>query len=106
MTKLKGGRRPKTQWGLASSERSTGETLGFSGRGTEPHLANRNIESPASTEQLMEEILDRANMMQAFKRVRSNKGAPGVVGALPASLRRAFPKAYFDKVGLIRMFAQ
>jgi len=32
------------------------------------------------TEQLMEEVCDRANLVRAWKRVRQNKGSPGVDG--------------------------
>jgi RNA-directed DNA polymerase len=37
-------------------------------------------ESTANTERLMEEVVERKNLMAALKKVRSNKGAPGVDG--------------------------
>jgi RNA-directed DNA polymerase len=44
----------------------------------------------------MEEVVDAANLRQALKRVRSNKGSPGVDGMttqeLPAYLREAWPR--------------
>ena len=47
--------------------------------GTESPLAKRRAESPA-TEQLMEEVCERENCKQALKRVKANKGSPGVDG--------------------------
>ena len=47
------------------------------------------------TETLMEEVLRRENLLAALKRVRANKGAPGVDGMtvdeLPDHLREAWP---------------
>jgi RNA-directed DNA polymerase len=37
-------------------------------------------ESPARTDRLMEEILDRENLKEALRRVKANKGSPGVDG--------------------------
>ncbi|CCK80193.1 group II intron reverse transcriptase/maturase [Desulfobacula toluolica] len=53
-------------------------------------------ESPTESSRLMEFILERGNMFRALKRVRSNKGAPGIdnmtVDQLPGYLRRHWPK--------------
>ena len=47
------------------------------------------------TETLMEEVLRRENLLAALKRVRANKGAPGIDGMtvddLPDHLREAWP---------------
>lgn len=55
--------------------------------------AMESIESP--TNALMEDILDRENLLEALKRVQANKGAPGVDGMtvdkLPAYLRAHWP---------------
>ncbi|MGI8732632.1 MAG: hypothetical protein ACR2LM_04945, partial [Pyrinomonadaceae bacterium] len=50
------------------------------GEGTETPTAGSEAESQAGSEQLMEVILERANLKQALKRVQSNKGAAGVEG--------------------------
>ena len=55
---------------------------------------------------LMEMTLERGNMFTAIKRVRGNKGAPGIdnmtVDQLPGYLRRiiALPNKYFLDLGL------
>ncbi|CAH2799704.1 MAG: Retron-type RNA-directed DNA polymerase (EC [uncultured Paraburkholderia sp.] len=53
--------------------------------------ANPEPESPSACERLMEKVCERGNLRQALKRVKANKGAPGVDGmtvqALPAYLR-------------------
>jgi RNA-directed DNA polymerase len=57
-----------------------GETRVSGYQGAEPFVAKPAAESPASTEQLMEEVCDRENLVRAWKRVRQNKGSPGVDG--------------------------
>ncbi|MDJ0891305.1 MAG: group II intron reverse transcriptase/maturase [Gammaproteobacteria bacterium] len=49
-------------------------------RGAELLAAKRDPESPALEERLMEEICQRENLRVAWKRVRRNKGSPGVDG--------------------------
>jgi RNA-directed DNA polymerase len=41
---------------------------------------NNVINADLSTERLLEKILDKGNLNQAFKKVKSNKGAGGVDG--------------------------
>ncbi|MGA7104089.1 MAG: reverse transcriptase domain-containing protein [Candidatus Deferrimicrobiaceae bacterium] len=43
-------------------------------------MAKREAESPALPEHLMEEVCERENLKKALKRVRSNKGSPGIDG--------------------------
>jgi RNA-directed DNA polymerase len=52
----------------------------LAGEGTESLAAKRRTESPAITEQLMEEVCERENCKQALARVKANKGSPGVEG--------------------------
>ena len=51
-----------------------------SAEGTESFTAKRGTESPAISEQLMEEVCERENWKQALERVKANKGAPAWTG--------------------------
>jgi RNA-directed DNA polymerase len=46
----------------------------------ESRQAVHGIESPASTNRLMEEVCERGNLKEALRRVKANKGSPGVDG--------------------------
>ena len=63
-------------------------------RGTESELAKRRAESP-TTEQWMEEVSERENCKQALRRVKANKGSPGIDGMtveqLPGHLKEHWP---------------
>src|SRR6201989_1525204 len=74
------GMRQKIQYSLALELVVQGETPVSSPQGAEPFVAKLAPESPALTEQLMEEVCDRENLVRAWKRVRQNKGGPGVDG--------------------------
>src|SRR5271163_1991839 len=74
------GKRQKTQYSLALEPQGRGETP-VSGRPrAEPFAADPAPESPAMTEQLMEEVCDGENLQRAWKRVRRNQGSPGMDG--------------------------
>src|SRR5438552_5868004 len=74
------GTRQKIQYSLALEPVGQGETPVSGYQGAEPIVAKPATESPAGTEQLMEEVCDRENLVRAWKRVRQNKGSPGVDG--------------------------
>jgi len=68
------------QLGLAFPTADRGEAPKAVGQGTETLTAKRAHESPADTERLMEEVCERENCLQALRRVKANKGGPGVDG--------------------------
>ena len=74
------GKRQQIPYSLALEPVERGETPLGGSRGTEPLVAKPAPESPALTEQLMEEVCNRENLRRAWKRVRRNKGSPGVDG--------------------------
>src|SRR6201992_1826621 len=74
------GTRQKIQFSLALVPEGGGEAPGRGHQGTVPPVAKPAPERPACAEQLMEEVCDRGNLVRAWKRVRSNKGSPGVDG--------------------------
>jgi RNA-directed DNA polymerase len=89
-------RRRKIQCELAFPAKSRGEAPMVAGEGTESSAAKRVAESPASTERLMEEACERDNLRKALKRVKANKGGPGVDGMtveeLPGYLKEHWPE--------------
>src|SRR4051794_17390795 len=78
-----GDMRPKIQYQqlpLAFMTEGRGETPDAGHEGTESPTAKRGPENPAIDESLMEEVCERENLEEAWHRVRSNKGSPGVDG--------------------------
>jgi RNA-directed DNA polymerase len=63
--------------------------------GTESLTANCAHESPAIPEQVMEAVCQRENLKQALRRVKANKGSPGIdsmtVVELPGYLKQHWP---------------
>ena len=65
-------KRQKNQLVLAFMEESRSEAPRASVEGTESSMGKRGTESPAITEQLMEEVCGRENCKQALARVKAN----------------------------------
>ena len=74
------GTRQTIQYSLALEPVDRGEPPVSGQQGAEPLVAKPAPESPAVTEQLMEEVCNRENLVRAWKRIRRNKGSPGVEG--------------------------
>jgi RNA-directed DNA polymerase len=88
-------KRQKNQLELAFTEEGRSEAPKASPEGTESPTAKGATERPASHEQLMEEVGERENCWQAYKRVKANKGSPGIdgrkVGELSGYLKQHWP---------------
>ena len=88
--------RQKSQMRLAFMEGSESEARAATREGTEAPIATRQDESLTRSEQLMEEICEGENLKRALKRVKGNKGAPGIDGMkveeLPGYLKRRWPE--------------
>jgi RNA-directed DNA polymerase len=88
-------KRQNNQLVLAFLEEDRGEAPKVSEEGIESSAGKRGTESPAIAEQLMEDVCGRENCKQALKRVKANKGSPGVDGMtvhdLPGYLKQHWP---------------
>ncbi len=91
---LRDEQRPKNH-AMASSPESRGEAPTAGSGGTESSPATHAPESLASTASLMEEVCQQENLEEALRRVRANRGSPGVDGMttdeLPDYLREHWP---------------
>ena len=87
--------RQKIQYELAFPATQRSEAPGIVAGGTEALAAKRGTESPAETERLMEEVVEGENLKEALRRVKANKGSPGVDGMtvhdLPGHLQQHWP---------------
>lgn len=72
--------RQNIQGNLDFSSSPTGEARWVGGEGAESLRAMSEPESPARTDRTMEEIVERENLKEALRRVKANKGGPGVDG--------------------------
>ena len=88
-------KRQKNQLVLAFTEEERSEAPKSSQEGTESRTAKCETERPASHEQLMEEVCERGNCWEAYKRVKTKKGSSGIdgrkVGELPGYLKQHWP---------------
>jgi RNA-directed DNA polymerase len=92
---LRSDMRQNLQGELDFSSAPMGEARQAGREGAESLQAVHVIESPASTSRLMEEVCERENLKEALRRVKANKGSPGVdgmtVGAIPDYLKQHWP---------------
>jgi RNA-directed DNA polymerase len=65
---------------LAFTEEGRSEAPRAPREGTESLTANCETESPARAEQLMKDVCGRENCLRALRRVKANKGSPGIDG--------------------------
>src|ERR1017187_407745 len=72
--------RQNIQSNLDFSSSPTGEARRAGREGSESLRTASVPESPAGTDRTMEEIVERENLKEALRRVKANKGAPGVDG--------------------------
>ena len=72
--------RQNIQSNLDFSTSPTGEARRAGREGSESLRTTSVPESPARTDRMMEEIVERENLKEALRRVKANKGAPGVDG--------------------------
>ena len=88
-------KRQNNQLMLAFDQEDRGEASKGLIEGTETLRAKRGTESPAISEPWIEEVCERENCQQAWKRVKANKGSPGVDGMtvqeLPEYLKQHWP---------------
>src|SRR6267154_3322399 len=77
---LKDDKQQNIQIELDFSSAPTGAAREVGREGTESSGAMNGTENPASTNRLMEEVCERENLKAAMRRVRANKGSPGVDG--------------------------
>ena len=72
--------RQNIQGNLDFSSSPTGEARKAEREGSESLRTMGVPESPARTDRMMEEIVERENLKEALRRVKANKGGPGVDG--------------------------
>jgi RNA-directed DNA polymerase len=89
-------RRQKNQLELAFDLRGVGEADKGKSEGIEATTAKRKEESSAVGEQLMEEVCEAGNCLQALKQVKANRGSAGAdgmtVGQLSDYLKKHWPE--------------
>ena len=90
------GPRLTDQLQLAFAPVDDGLSSAAVGEGAEPVVAKGEPERPVVTPSVMEAVCERENLKKALRRVKANKGSPGVDGmtvdALPDYLRVHWPR--------------
>ncbi len=75
---LESDKRLNIQLRLDFSSAPTGEARQAGGEDIESLSAVYEPERPANTSRIMEEVCERANLKEALRQVRSNKGSAGI----------------------------
>jgi hypothetical protein len=75
---LKNDKRQNIQLELDFSPSSAGEAREAGREEIESLLVAHDVESPAQTNRLMEEVCERDNLKEALRRVKANKGSAGI----------------------------
>src|SRR2546428_8255968 len=92
---LRDDRRQNAQRALDFTSSPAGEAREAAREEPESFPAAHDPERPASTNRLMEEVCERANLKTALQRVQANKGSSGVDGMtvddLPGYLTQHWP---------------
>src|SRR6202522_235123 len=92
---LKSEMQQNIQTELNFSSTSVGEAREAGREETESLPTTHDPESPARTSRLMEEVCERENLKEALRRVKANKGGPGVdgitVGQIDDHLKQHWP---------------
>src|ERR1700687_4638930 len=92
---LRNDMRQNVQGQLDFSSPLVGEAREAGREGTESFPAVHGPESPASTNRWMEDVCERENLKEALRRVKANKGSPGVdgmtVGGITDYLKQHWP---------------
>ena len=90
------GPRLTEQLSLAFTPAADEPSPPVNGEGAEPVMATDGPERPVVDHSLMEAICERENLKRALRRVKANKGSPGVDGMtvdqLPDYLRTHWPR--------------
>src|SRR5712692_6407980 len=81
------------QLAFTPAEEEISSTVGR--EGAEPVVAKGEPERPATTNSLMEVVCERENLKKALRRIKANKGSPGIDGMtvdkLPDYLKAPWP---------------
>ena len=92
---LKNDKRQNIQMELDFSPSSAGEAREVGREETESLLVAHDVESPAQTNRLMDEVCERDNLKEALRRVKANKGSSGIdrmtVDQLDEYLKQQWP---------------
>src|SRR5450631_3531540 len=77
---LRSDKQQNIQLELDFSSAPAGEAREAGREETESLLTAHDVESPAQTNRLMEEVCERDNLKEALRRVKANKGSAGIDG--------------------------